>query len=362
MNQRHVRDILGGARGGLGATILRAGLVVPALPYSLVMRVRRWAYRMGLLPSRRAGLPVICVGNLTTGGTGKTPMAAWVVRQLREMGRTPAVLTRGYKAVGGKSDEAELLKAISAAPVIVNGDRARGARDAAMVRTLGADGRESPVDVLVMDDGFQHRRLHRDLDIVLVDATNPWGFGWCLPRGLLREPLSALGDAHAIVITHSDAVSDDALQAIRHEVARRAPRASVHLGVHKPTELFGPDGKAAPLGYLQGRKVAAFCGIGNPDRFFAMLRALGADLVSTHPLDDHVAYTKGVVDALRAAADKAGAEMLVTTQKDGVKLPGADLGRPIHQLAVEIEIAEGREELVRRLGEAIGATGLTRKT
>ncbi|MCY2924491.1 MAG: tetraacyldisaccharide 4'-kinase, partial [Planctomycetota bacterium] len=130
-------------------------------PYAGAVRLRRWAYRKGLLHSHKAGVPVVCVGNLTAGGTGKTPMVAWVVKHLREQGRRPAILTRGYKAHRGISDEAELLKAVTGADVVVQADRVAGAAGAI---AAGAD-------VCVMDDGYQHLRLRRDFSIVLLDAT-----------------------------------------------------------------------------------------------------------------------------------------------------------------------------------------------
>ena len=177
-----MREIMSGRRRGAGASLLRAALATVAGPYAGTMWLRRWMYRRALLPSRRAKVPVICIGNITTGGTGKTPMVAWVVGRLKAAGCNPAILTRGYRPAAGQSDEAELLKHLCDAPVVINGDRPAGAAQAV------AGG----ADVLVMDDGFQHRRLRRDMDVVLIDATNPFGYGHCLPRGLLREGPSAL--------------------------------------------------------------------------------------------------------------------------------------------------------------------------
>ena len=177
MNEQKVRDILSGRQTGPVAALLRATLSAASVPYAAAMRVRRDAYRRGVLASHAAGVPVICVGNVTTGGTGKTPMVAWVVRRLLENGFAPAILTRGYKSSAGQSDEAELLRRSlpASVPIVVNGNRLAGAQAA----------RQQGANVLVMDDGFQHHRLRRDLDIVLIDATNPFGFGRCLPRGLL---------------------------------------------------------------------------------------------------------------------------------------------------------------------------------
>ena len=334
---------MGGA-GGVGASLLRAGLLCASVPYAAGMRARRWMYRRGLLPSRAADVPVICVGNITTGGTGKTPMVAWVVERLIGAGRTPAILTRGYRAVSGLSDEAELLKGLTGADVVVNGDRVIGAKTAV---ARGAD-------VLVMDDGYQHRRLRRDLDIVLVDAANPFGFGHCLPRGLLREPPSALRDAGAVVITRSDTVDAGALASLRERLGQLAPDASFHAAAHRPVRLIDSAGTEHPADALAGRKVAAFCGIASPENFFETLRALGADVAATRALADHVEYTDAAAaDIARMAAD-SGADVLVTTQKDYVKLGGTDLGGKVWQLVVEMAIVEGEGELIETVLMAAG--------
>ena len=334
MDEHKAREIMGGA-GGLGPSLMRAGLLCASLPYSAAMRLRRWLYRRGVLPDRSAGAPVICVGNITAGGTGKTPMVAWVVGLLKDAGKTPAILTRGYKAVAGVSDEAELLKKLTGADVVVNGDRVAGAETAV---AAGAD-------VLVMDDGYQHRRLRRDLDIVLVDAANPFGFGHCLPRGLLREPPGALRDAGAVVITRSDAVAADALGRLVDRLRALAPDCSVHAAVHRTTGAIDAGGLQHPAEALSGRKVLAFCGIATPESFFGAVEAAGADLAATLALPDHVDYTDAVAADIRKAARDAAADLLVTTQKDHVKLAGKDLGPDVWQLAVEIAIVDGEAEL-----------------
>ena len=338
MDEHRAIEIMSGA-GGAGASLLRAGLLCAAGPYAAAMRARRWLYRRGLLPSRSADVPVICVGNITTGGTGKTPMVAWVVGHLFEAGKRPAILTRGYKAVGGVSDEAELLKGLTGADVIVNGDRVAGAKTAV----------SGGADVLVMDDGYQHRRLRRDLDIVLVDAANPFGFGHCLPRGLLREPLSALRDAGAVVITRSDAVDAPAFAELRQRLASLAPGASLHAAAHRPVRLIDPAGTEHPVGALAGRKVAAFCGIARPESFFDTLRGLGVDVVATRVLPDHVEYTDAMAADIARMAGDGGGEILVTTQKDYVKLVGEDLGGGVWQLVVEMTLVEGEAELVEKV-------------
>ena len=339
MDEHKAREIMGGA-GGVAPSLLRAGLLCASLPYSAAMRLRRWLYRRGILPARSADVPVICVGNITTGGTGKTPMVAWVVARLKEAGRSPAILTRGYKAVAGVSDEAELLKELTGAHVVVNADRVAGAQSAV---AAGAD-------VLVMDDGYQHCRLRRDLDIVLVDAGNPFGFDHCLPRGLLREPTCALDDAGAVVITRSDAVDGEALGRLGDRLRGLAPNCSIHTALHRTTGAVDASGVVHLPDALSGRRVLAFCGIASPESFFRSVAAAGADIAATLALGDHVDYTDAVIAGIRAAA--AEADLLVTTQKDHVKLAGKDLGVDLWQLAVEMVVVSGEDELAAKVRAA----------
>jgi len=343
MDEQSIKDILSGRCRGLAPALLRAALWVASRPYSLAVRLRRWMYRRGLRKRHRVGAPVICVGNLTTGGTGKTPMAAWAVNALKAAGRTPAVLTRGYKAVAGKSDEAQLLAGLCDVPVIVNADRLAGAQEAI------AGG----ADVLVMDDGFGHLRLRRDLDIVLIDATNPFGYGHCLPRGLLREPTSALRDADAVVITHADAADEESLASLSQRIGRLAPSASLHIAAHRPVRIIDDNGGELGVEALAGRKVFAFCGIGNPGYFFAMLAGLYARPVRTWALPDHAAYTPERIASLRNQVEQCQADLLVTTQKDFVKLAGLTLPRPVWQLVVDMRITRGADELLRKVLAAV---------
>jgi tetraacyldisaccharide 4'-kinase len=226
--------------------------------------------------------------------------------------------------------------------VVVNVDRVAGARAAI----------DQGADVLVMDDGFQHRRLQRDLDIVLIDGTNPFGYGYCLPRGLLREGPWALRDAGAIVITRSDRLAPDRLERLRNRLFALAPRAGIHLAVHAPTGVIDEKGERLPPSWLCDKTVFAFCGIANPSSFFETLTSLGAQLAGAVALDDHVDYSPEVLERLRQEAARCKGQVLMTTQKDFVKLTGADLGAPVLQLAVEMQIVGGQAELLERIKAA----------
>jgi tetraacyldisaccharide 4'-kinase len=317
-------------------------------PYALALGIRRWAYRRGLLNSHSVDAPVFSVGNITVGGTGKTPMVAWLVDELRKLGRSPAVLTRGYKARNGQSDEAELLRQRTGAYVVVQPDRYLGA-----LRAVAND-----ADALVMDDGFQHRRLRRNLDIVLIDATNPFGSGpiwrgYCLPLGRLRESLLALRDANVIVLTRADLMDPAWVAALEAWLHERFPEALLASAVHKPTAAIAPDGTRHPPETLAGKPVVAFCGLGNPMGFAGTLAQLDVDLRATIPLKDHVHYDERTLAMLAHAARQAGADRLVTTCKDAVKFDPASVDVPIWQLAVDIALRTGREEVLEKIADCL---------
>jgi len=339
-----IRNAISGRNDGLVSLAGQAVARGVVWPYSTFMRLRRWAYNRGILPSQSAGVPVICVGNITTGGTGKTPMVAWVIRKLAEAGMKPAVLTRGYKSVGGKSDEAELLRESTGVQVVVDPDRIAGARTAC----------DAGADVLVMDDGFQHMRLKRDVNVVLIDAMNPFGYGCCLPLGHLREPLSALKDADAIVITRSDAVIPQMKDALSERLSELAPRAPVHLAVHRPVGVIDRDGAQLPADAIAGKKVLVFAGIGNPRAFINTVESLDAEPVGFCIFNDHQKYTPVLLGRLFEKADSCGAELLVTTQKDYVRLAEFELQSPVWQVVVEMDLVKGESELVATVCRAAG--------
>ncbi len=337
---------MSGKRRGVGASLLRAGLSAAALPYSAAVRLRRWAYGSGFFKSHSADVPVICVGNITTGGVGKTPMVGWVVQQLKQAGKKPVVLSRGYKSVNGVSDEVELLKHSCGVDVVMNPDRLAGAKQAI---DLGAD-------ILVMDDGFQHLRLKRDLDIVLIDATNPFGFGYPLPRGMLREPVSMLEKAAAIVITRSDMVSADKLAKLKNKLTDLAPEVSIHTAIHRPVCLIDNDGNSQSLEAIAGRKLCSFCGIGNPGSFFSSLEKCGGLLASRITLDDHFKYSADSVRSMVENNQGCDCELWITTQKDYVKLDESlirQFGRNVWQLVIAMEILDGEDELKDKISNVI---------
>lgn len=322
-------------------------LLLPLTPlYAVAVRTRAAAYERGLCLRRRLPVPVVSVGNLVLGGAGKTPTTVALVRDLIRRGRRPAVLTRGwgrttadplvlvgpdpgYRPQQAGDEPLELALRLPGVPVVVDGDRRRGGEEA--IRR-GAD-------VLLLDDGFQHLGLARDLDLVVVDAGDPWGGGRLPPRGRLREPLSALGRASAVLVTKVPSPHQEAVAAIAKEVHRHAPGLPVLAARLEAVRMRTPDGVES-IGTLAGGKVLAFAGVGRPAGFFQLLEEAGAEVVARRSFPDHHLYTAAEVDELTQTAAAAGAR-LVTTGKDAVKLPPR---APVWVVEVEMVAVTGSWE------------------
>jgi tetraacyldisaccharide 4'-kinase len=328
-------DVVCGNRRGIGATFARVGLRVAAVPYGIAVRTRNAAYDRGWKEVQRAGVPVVSVGNLTLGGTGKTPAVEFVARILRKRDLRVVVLSRGYGAQNGPNDEAMVLEEnVPDVPHLQGRDRVELARTAV---------KELEAEVLVLDDGFQHRRLHRDLDVVLIDATRPPATDRQFPGGTLREPAGELKRAGAVVMTRCDQADP---RPTLDWLAKRFPGKPVATSVHEPVDLVREDGDPEPVDALRGRRVGGVSGIGNPAAFRNTLTALGAVVVSEKVFPDHHDYTRADVDGLRAWAESLPADAVVTTtQKDFVKLRLADLaGRPVRAVRIGLRFLTGAAE------------------
>jgi tetraacyldisaccharide 4'-kinase len=310
--------------------------------------LRNRLYDSGWKRSVPAPLPVISVGNLTVGGTGKTPCVEYVARFLRQRDLRVAILSRGYGSADGRNDEALVLEHnLPDVPHLQGADRLS-------LAAIAAEELES--EVLVLDDGFQHRRLARDLDVVLIDATDPWGHGYLLPRGLLREPSAALRRAGAIVLTRCDQTSAPELAQLRRALEKHTPGAPLAETVHRPVEWVNSEGQAAPLDMVRQQSTAAFCGIGNPSAFHNTLGSLGITPLDFRTFADHHRYTRDDVSQLHAWARQQPADALIaTTQKDLVKLQLTHLGgRPLWALRIALEIRAGKDALEARLDQIAG--------
>jgi len=346
------RSLVSGQTGGFWPTVQRCGLWAASVPYRWGMGLRNRLFDLGWKQAVRVAAPVVSVGNLTLGGTGKTPCVEYVARFYREHDLQAAILSRGYQPSGESSscnDEALVLEQnLPDVPHLQGADRAALAQVAIA---------ELESEVLILDDGLQHRRLARDLDIVLLDATEPWGHGYHFPRGLLREGPANLRRAGAVVLTRCDQVTDAALATLRRDVQRHAPQAVLAESVHRPLAWLDADGQSTPLEQLSGRPLLAFCGLGNPDAFRRSLTALGLPPVEFRSFPDHHEYTRADVQDLHAwARQQPEGTVLATTQKDLVKLRLMQLGgKPLWALRIGLHLEAGREAFDARLEQAVAA-------
>lgn len=333
-------DLVSGRRRGAAAAVLRGLLGLCETPYGWIVARRNGRYDRGAAPVERVAAPVISVGNLTVGGTGKTPFVAWLGRWFGERTVAVSIISRGYGAKAGqKNDEAlELAERLPGVPQWQNPDRVAAARQAL---------RTNPRQILILDDAFQHRRLARDLDIVLLDALNPFGYGRLLPRGLLREPASGLARAQVVALSRCDAVREQRRGEIEREVRELAPQALWLELSHRPTRLVSATGEAQALPAAAGETVAAFCGLGNPAGFQHTLATSGFRVAGFLALPDHCPYDRATLERLTAwLRSVPEATSIVCTRKDLVKLPHPELAdRPLFALDIELHIERGQRDL-----------------
>jgi len=316
--------------------------------YSIATRLRLAAYRRRLFSVSKLDVPVISVGNITTGGTGKTPLVEWICRILADEGKRVCVLTRGYRRqnpneqvvvsdghriltdVAAAGDEPLLLarNLLGIAAVVCNSNRSEAGRWA--IKNLQSE-------VFVLDDGFQHLQLARDLNIVTIDATNPWG-GGMLPYGHLREPLGGLARADGIVLTRTDEhMKLDSITTTLNRIGRQIPIFRSHMRTSGLRRLGGET--LEEVSSIK-KPVAAFCGVGNPASFFEHLRREGFDLTLERAFPDHYNYQQADVDQLVAEARRKGAFNILTTAKDAVKLSSLQFELPCYVLEIRISIED----------------------
>jgi len=346
LNQEAYRKLVSGQSKGVGLSLLRLLLAILAAPYSLIIRLRNLFYNKGWFKAHQANAVIISIGNITAGGTGKTPLVAWLCNQLarnpafKEKDCNVAILTRGYKAGQGPllDEPAILAESCPEARVVVNPDRAAGAAEAI---AFGAN-------VMGMDDGCQHRKLARDLDIVAIDATMPFGYEKILPAGLLREPVAGLRRASAVVITRSDQVDDTRLEQIESRIRRIKADMVIARAVHAPVCAVDSYGNQIGLEELKSKKAFAFCGIGNPNAFIKTLEGLCSGVVGSRIFDDHYHYTQACLKEISSQAEQSGAGLVLTTQKDWTKaqpLITPSEGLDCAFLTVEMQFKAGEDEL-----------------
>jgi len=368
LNQHDFGQLVSGRSTGFKSQMLRFFLRVVSQAYQFVIVLRNFLYSRGWLKIQHVNAMVISVGNITTGGTGKTPLVIWLYKFLQQKNIHCAILTRGYKTRRAScvmrraknerntqytthntiDEPAIIIKSCPRASVIINPDRVAGANEA--VNRFGAK-------VLIMDDGFQHRRLARELDIVTIDATRPFGYGKLLPAGLLREPADSLKRADAVIITRCDKVSESGLNEIEKTLQIINPDMIIASSIHSPICAKTIDNTEISIEELKDKKVFAFCGIGNPDAFLNTIKGLGANPVGAEVYDDHYHYTnKDISDICREAMDLK-ADLILTTQKDFNRLPiekrKLKTGIPFAYLAVELKIISGEERITQLIKDCL---------
>jgi tetraacyldisaccharide 4'-kinase len=323
------------------AMLLRAATATVEPGYTLLVRLRNRSFDNRRRSAHDLGRPTISVGNITTGGTGKTPVVRWLAEQLRARGRRPAVLMRGYRAnAAGISDEQQLLERslnpashpMQPIPVIANPNRVAGAATALRA--------EPAVDTFILDDAFQHRQVSRQFDLVLINAADPFGGGRVLPRGLLREPLDGLARASAFLVTRASSASPTTLAEIKTQLAVHNRTAPIYQCDHVQTGLTRwPGGASLRMHSLIDSPIFAFCGLGDPLSFARQLEQSGGRLVGRRWFADHHIYSVQDLRHLQQKAANAGALRLVTTAKDWTKIaPFAAELNPLPLLVVDVAV------------------------
>ncbi len=366
--EQFVIDVIMGRREGTLAALFGGFLQVCSYLFSWIVQLRLWLYRNRILRDQPLGCLVVVVGNLTVGGTGKTPIVEKFARALHDRGRKVAILSRGYKSKAppfwkkwwfwlnhtedvpprivsdGRTvlldsevagDEPFMLaRNLPGVVVLVDKDRVKAGAYA--IKHFGCD-------TLVLDDGFQYLPLKGRLNLLLVDKTNPFGNGYLLPRGILREPIKHLKRASYVFLTKSKGVRDDELETM---IRRFNPEAEIIECAHKPQYLqrIG-NGERLPLSTLAGKRIGAFSGIAAPESFEAFLRETGAKLDYTRRFLDHHRFTSDDLETVFVQAMAAGVELLITTEKDAVRLDDSwKIPVPCYYLRLEIEILRGAKD------------------
>tara|TARA_R110002072_G_scaffold42064_19_gene118571 strand:+ start:162734 stop:163822 length:1089 start_codon:yes stop_codon:yes gene_type:complete len=342
---------------------------------NFITRPMSWAYGLGIARvnkrfDRGVGVtklevPVISIGNLSAGGTGKSPTVHWVAREVQKLGKQPLIAMRGYKAQAGQmgDEEREHRAALPGVEVVAQSDRLSGIRSKMQA---GA-----PVDCVILDDGFQHRQIDRDLDIVLIDASSPLYSDALLPRGFLRETSDSLARADAVLITHREMVGDAELAKLTQWVETQIPGAPVCISSHdwvgmrtyknahdaygKQCWTEGPCLNQLPA----GARVLGVCAIGNPEGFFSMIEQSQAELVGRIALRDHAVYDDRTAQNILETAANSGADSICMTRKDWVKAADGLLGQcpvPVWVPELGIRFESGDSELCELISKLFGVT------
>jgi tetraacyldisaccharide 4'-kinase len=338
----YMLSIMKNNRGGMFAAIVKGVLRALSWLYAAAIKIVDYGYTSGIRRVHKVSVPVVSVGNISLGGTGKTPFTLFLANYFSDNGKKPAVLIRGY----GDDEKRMLCDELPDVPVFVGQDRVSSATAAVK------EGR----DVILLDDGFQHRRISRDLNILMLDADSLLGGGSLFPRGILREPLSSLKRADALVLSKVDRLDTKGKEEALRKIKALAPGKPVITARHKPVFLKDVTGAVYSAESLNGQGVCLVSGIADPDYFEFEVKKLGADIAKRLDYADHHNYSQKDIDRIHAAAGGGNIKKIITTKKDYVKMQRLDLSRMEEKLFIldtEMEIVEGKEALVGRLNSVI---------
>ncbi len=337
-------SILSSQQKGLVATLIKSTLSTLTYPYSVVLKTRNVLYKNGFIKSTKLPVKVFSIGNITTGGTGKTPLVEIMAKTLHQSGRKVAILSRGYgsnnlsqKNNDIVNDECLVLREnLQDVQIFAGKDRVKNGEK--VIRNYG-------IDCIILDDGFQHFKLRRDLDVVVIDSLNPFGGEYLVPRGSLREPLKNLRRADIFIISHCDQSSENAIKSICMRLKQLNADAPVCESIHRPVHVEDLTGSSIlELEWLKGKRIYGLSAIGNPESFAFTLKELGADLIKHRIYYDHHVYTMEEIDGVVSEANSLGADAIVVTQKDIVKIKKMNIkGANILSLKIELEITKGIE-------------------
>jgi tetraacyldisaccharide 4'-kinase len=330
------------AKGAISA-LIKIPLFALSLVYGLIVRILIFLY---IRNQKQLESKVVGVGNITLGGTGKTSLVEFIAKALKKNGHRVAVLSRGYKRTRDTlmGDEPTMLAVkLKDVPVIVDADRFRGAKKAI---------KDYHADTLVLDDAFQQWRVKKDLEIVAIDSTKPFGNGRMIPRGILREPLSSLRRADIFILTKTNLIADT--KGIRERLSVINPETPIVETVHKPVglcELRNPARIFSPE-FFDGKEVALFSGIGDPDSFAGVVRSMGLNVRLNLKFPDHFNYRQEDFDKIVNQAKVRNLNVIITTEKDAVRLTNIRIpgeGLQFLVLRIEIAVTKNEEALLSRL-------------
>jgi tetraacyldisaccharide 4'-kinase len=332
--KKYFYNIITGKKSTGFGIILKPVLFLLSFLFFLGVKARFFIYKLGLLRSVGLSVPVISVGNLTWGGTGKTPLVEAILIYLSSKGIKPALLTRGYghdedRLISSKLPDITVIKGKKRACNAINFQKKQNA------------------DIFVLDDGFQHLKIKRDIDIVTINATQPFGNGLLFPAGILREPLGALRRAHIAVITKTDLVTEQSLVALRNKVKDISPVIDIYCSKHTPKFFYTANGEKQSLEYIKGKNIVCISGLADNDSFIKTIQRLDGIVGRNLSYIDHHSYAESDLIQLKNILQDLNINIVATTEKDWVKLEYIKLsilGKNIEFLILRIELEVEKDE------------------